>query len=274
MGGAQMRKMISYLAARIILVLFLTFTSLSARESNENSWRNWSQGTAYLLPTGRMEVGLFQPLRYGCSESLEFSTHPLVCILMPNLSAKWSHGSFGGYILSSRHSVYYPTPLLRTFAREEIGGMISPEFDIPGMVSLYNEILLSKQITEDHLFTGKGGFAIAFKSGELDERSTIDLPLVFPRLAIFYNGYGFRFGGDLQGKFVKRWYYLVDVDIFYAPGAEENMAFEHKGLFLWTKSQRFQLCVGYKLVYGEYPFGAQWHFLLPLFDLQWSWQLK
>lgn len=269
-----MRNIMNYRGVWLMLATCCIFTTLFAVESNETNLRNWSLGTAYLLPRGRLEIGLFQPLRYGWSESLEFATHPLVFIKMPNLSLKWSHDSYCGFFFATRHNIYYPTPLLRTLAREDIGGLISPEFDIPNMVSFNNEILVTKQILTNHLLTGKAGFSFALKSGDLDERTTIDLPLVFPRLSVYYHGYGFRFGSDLQGKIGRRWNYLVDWDLFYIPEAEEDMAFEHKAMFLWNKSHRFQLCFGYKLVYGEYPFGTQWHLLAPIFDLQWAWQLK
>ncbi len=259
---------------KVMAIIFFTFGTLFAGEPDETVWRNWSSGTAYLLPAGRWEIGIFQALRYGYSESLEFSTHPLAFFLMPNLNAKWSHGFYKGFKIATRHSLYYPTPLLRTISREGTGGIISPEFHIPHLVSIYNGVLVSKPIANGHLFTGKAGFCVAFKSGELDERTTIDLPLVFPRLNVFYQGYGFRSGFNLEGKLFSRWNYLVDADVFYYPSAEEKMAFEHKGLLLWTKSQWFQLCFGYKLTYGEYPFGTQWHLLGPIFDLQWAWQGK
>lgn len=259
---------------KVAMIIFFTFGTLFAGEPDETAWRNWSSGTAYLVPTGRWEIGLFQSLRYGYSESLEFSTHPLAFFLMPNLNVKWSHGSHRSLKISTRHSIYYPTPLLRTISREGTGGIISPEFDIPHMVSIYNEVLFSKPITSSHLITGKAGFCISIKSGDLDEGTSIDLPLVFPRLNVFYQGYGFRSGCKLEGKLVKRWSYLVDIDGFYYPGANEKIAFEHTGLLLWTKSRRFQLCFGYKLTYGDYPFGTQWHLLGPLFDLVWAWQWK
>lgn len=259
---------------KVAVIIFFTLGTLFAAEPDKTAWRNWSSGTAYLLPAGRWEVGLFQSLRYGYSESLEFSTHPLAFFLMPNLNMKWSHGFYNGFKIATRHSLYYLTPLLRTISREGTGGIISPEFAIPHLVSIYNEVLFSKPIASGHLVTGKAGFCVAIKSGELDERTTIDLPLVFPRLNVFYQGYGFRSGCNLEGKLVRRWNYLVDADIFYYPSADEKMAFEHKGLLLWTKSLQFQFCFGYKLTFGEYPFGTQWHLLGPLFDLEWAWQGK
>lgn len=235
------------------------------------SWRHWSSGTACTLTAGRWEVGLFQPLRHAVSESVELSTHPLAFFLIPNLSVKWSHGSKGGFQIATRHSLTYPTPLLRLLSRKGIGGLISPEFSIPQLVSIYNEVLVSKPIAESILATANAGICFAIKSGALDDRTTIDLPVVFPRLNVYYAGYGFHGGTDLRVNVYRRWGLQATAGAFYYPAADEQFAFEQKGLLLWNKNRRFQLCLGYQLTYGEYPFGTQWHLFIPEFDLSWGW---
>ena len=258
-----------------IVILISSFVVQSAfSQASDQFHKNWHSGTAFLLPEGRMEIGIFQPLRYGWSKSIEFTIHPLAAFIIPNLSMKWSHGQKNGYHWATRHSITYPTLLLRTVSKEGIGGLISPEFDIPHIVSIYNEFIISKELFTAHLLSFKTGIGFALKSNDLDDRATIDLPIIFPRTAAYYHGYNFRFGSDLQGKFFRRWNYLVDTDVFYTPGGKKNFALEHKGLLLWNKSERFQVCVGYKLVYGEYPFGRQWHLLFPMLDLQWARMLK
>lgn len=229
----------------------------------------WSPETAYLLPKGRVEFGIFRPAAYGISETLELSTHVLPNILMPNLGVKWGHSSFAGFDMATRHSFYYPTPILRMVAKEGIGGLISPEFKMSHMAALHNEILLSKPFDPRLLMTLKAGLTLAWSSDEPDERSTIDLPLIYPRLDVFYNNYNIRLGVDLQGHMLRRWHYHADSDIFLFPGSDTGLAFEHKGLIIWRKSAHFQLCMGYKVTYADYPFGTQWH-MLPLFDLQWA----
>jgi hypothetical protein len=271
MGGAKMRV---YQILMALVLLAWGIPGIIAGEINEGDICHWSSGTAYLLPNGRLEFGIFQPVAYGFSESLELSTYLLPNILMPNLSVKWKHSAIAGCDWATRHSIYYPTPLLRTVSKEGIGGLISPEFTMPHMVAFHNEILVSKPFDPRLFVTVKAGMTFAYTSQDLDERTTIDLPLIFPRLAVFYNTYDFRMGIDLQGFIVWRWHYLVDSDIFLMPNSEEDFAFEHKGLIIWRKSTSFQLCLGYKIVYSEYPFGTQWHLLLPLFDLQWALQFN
>ena len=243
----------------------------------------WQPGTAYILPQGRWEYGLFQPVRWGQSENREISFFKLSSLLMPNITMKQRWLQKGEWAISTVHSFYYPTPLLKKLQSPlgmDIGGpnmfaLISPEFEIPHMFSLWNTIVASKPLDRDRIFTGKAGFAIALGAADLAEESTIDLPLVYHRLAVFYNGWLLRFGADLNSRMKKNLTYLVDGDLFLIPGMKGFMALEHKSVVTWEKSPRFHISFGYKLIYGLYPDGypndhmALLH-ILPLLDLQWA----
>ena len=261
-----MKKLLLKIALASIFAV-IALASVVAAESLKTS-----SNTAHLLPQKQVDVGLFQPLRYGYSDNVEFSMHPLLFFVMPNFDVTWAHGQRGEFAIASRYGVTYPTPLLRLIAKEGIGGMISPEFDIPHIFSFQNELLATTPVFGKHLFTAKIGVNFALLTKELDSRTTIDLPLIFTRTSVYYNDFGLNLGADMQGPLFKRFDYLVDADIFYHPTADAdvNFALEHKGLITWKKSARFRLCLGYLLSYGKYPFGEQWH-LLPLFDLQWAW---
>ncbi|MCI0516059.1 hypothetical protein L0128_22840 [candidate division KSB1 bacterium] len=254
--------------------LWMLLNFLSPLLSQTESQPIWSSNSAQLLPAGRFETGIFQPLRCGWSKSLEFSAHPMLFFVVPNFAVKWAHGRQGAFWLTTRHSLYYPTWLLQTISREGTGGIISPEFEIPNLLVFGNELLVSRPLHSQHLVTAKLGFKFALKSDEFDERTSIDLPLVYHRFNVLYHGYQILTGLDFNGQLYKRWHYLIDADWFYTPRAENKTGLEHKGMLLWNKSQRFQVSFGYKLIYGEYPFGTQWHWLFPLLDCQWAWQRK
>ncbi|MEE9162428.1 MAG: hypothetical protein V3U35_05595 [Candidatus Neomarinimicrobiota bacterium] len=128
---------------------------------------------------------------------------------------------------------------------------------------------MTRILTPEFQFTAKGGVSTALRSGPMDTRTTIDLPVVFPRTALFLHGYQVNLGGDLVAEMHPQWALLADMDLLLLPSSKESFALHHKGLLMWRRSNRLQLLFGYLLVYGIYPFGAQWH-LLPLIDLQWA----
>ena len=244
----------------------------------------WSGGTAVTIPAGRWEIGVFQPLKYGQTEELEWSVHPISFLIIPNVQVKkyWGRSDFG--MVSTRHSLVYPTPLLRklrlkgfgnsTLADMDVGGIISGDPDISeipvAFFSSRNEVLITRHLGNGMQLTGKFGMALAIASGDWDKRTTVDLPLVYPRIAVLYNGYGLNVGADLIRALTKRLQYLLDVDVQLLPGSESDFFLEHKSLFLWSGNDRIRISLGYKIVYGHYPFGIQWH-LFPLFDVQWGW---
>ena len=235
----------------------------------------WLSGTAHTLPKGRWEIGLFQPVRWGQGEDREISFFKLTILLMPGVTVKQRWGQCNNWTISASHSLYYPTPLLKTMAKDGIGGMISPEFKIPHLLSLWNMVLASKPLPQNKILTTKVGFALAFGGTDLSKESTIDLPLVYHRLAVYYNGWLLRFGSDLNGQIGEKWSYLIDGDYILIPGMKGYFTLEHKGMLSWKKSSTFQVSIGYKLIFGLYPDGypnnniARFH-ALPLLDLQWA----
>ncbi|MFB0515275.1 MAG: hypothetical protein ACETWG_01575 [Candidatus Neomarinimicrobiota bacterium] len=251
----------------------------------------WSAGTACTLPRGRWEKGLFQPLRYGQTDRLEWAVHPLLGMVLPNFQVKVAHRQWHGWNLASRYSFHYPTPLLRLVRRPDIGGLISPEgdiADIPPILAARGELLATRALNPFLQLTGRGGVGLAVKSGELDQRASIDLPLVYPRMALYYHGYQLNLGLNLRGDLSGKWTFSVDGNMLMIPGAEEAFAFELGGWLSWRKNGRFRLLIGYLLTYADYPFGTHWQLMpfplafgpdwrklpFPIIDLQWARQRR
>ena len=251
---------LSSVIAAVALAVSVTFG-----QEGENLW---SSGTAHTLPQGRWEKGLFQPLRFGLSDTKELRLNPLISLLAPHIHLKVSRRPVGGWQRAYRYGIISPTPLLRMVQREGTGGFLAVDPDIgevPWMVMIRQEVLLSRPWSRG-LVTLKGGVAIALGGGDIDSRLQIELPVIYPRLALYHSGYQLNFGLDVSTLLSKRLVLLGDVDLFLAP-ALDGPAWEHKGVMQWNKSDRLQLSFGYKLTYTPFPWGAQWH-LIPLFDLQ------
>ena len=174
----------------LIKVIILT-TSLFANE------KIWSSHSAEIIEKGRWEMGLFQPLRYGYSNYAEFSVHPGWFFLIPNLEVKESQKSFFGYKTASQYKLTYPTMLLNMLSGDGIGKVIAPEHDMPHMFSFSGSLIGTRSFNKIKLSLS-GGLDIGIVLGDLNPISTIDLPLVYHRLGVFYNGWGFHTGLDLE----------------------------------------------------------------------------
>ena len=226
-----------------------------------------SSESAHLLEKGNYEIGLFQPLRWGYSENIELSTHPISIFTMPNFSVKIRHEKYG---MTSRHRFVYPTPLMRIFQKKGKFGLITPVVDVgevPHIFVFQNELFKSISLDKT-LFTLKVGFTFAIVSEELDERLSVDLPLVYPVMGAFFNGYKFNFGVDGRHHISDKFSVLLDGDAVIIP--TEDIFWESKLLGEYQLNDKWGILLGTKLTYGNYPFGTQTR-LLPLIDITYQW---
>jgi hypothetical protein len=227
----------------------------------------WTSGTAYNLPGHRWELSLFSASAYGLSDKLEISAHPLTFFLMPQVKVKAGWGTRSGFLFATEHGIFYPTLFMELVSAKGAGGLISPEFDIPQMFAITNRVLVSARPFRNALLTVHAGISLAIKSGNPDPRTTIDLPIIYPRLAVFYNQPEFDAGADFRGQFIPLLGWLFSVENFIVCGTRENYFLENKGVLAYTsKKQTFRVEAGYKLCFGRYPAGPQWH-LLPVINL-------
>jgi len=252
--------------------------------------KKWDAHSAYLLPQKRWEMGLFQPFRYGYSESIEYSVHPLWFFVMPNFSLKKSQSDIAGFTSASQYKIVYPTPFLNMIAKEGIMGIIAPEFRMPPMLGLSASWLMSKNMAGVNL-TLNGGLDLGVTFGDLDKRSTIDIPLVYHRLGVYYNKWGIHTGLDVQKNMTQKFTVLFDLDLKFLPGLAEaqtdpdaskfmgEYSLEHKLLLIWNKSENFRVLTGYKFVMGKYPYGSDMRMLpyipmaetwVPIIEFQWA----
>ena len=231
--------------------------------------RPWSIGTAHTLPRGRIEVGIFQPLRYGLRDGLEVSTHALLNALMPNVRLKVGLAEWRDLTLAARFGIHFPTPLLMVLSREGTGGVLPPDVEVPFIVGWDMDLLVTYRLRAGYWITGRATALLAATAGE-STMPTMDLPLVFPRSSAYHHGVAFQVGVDLDAHLWRGLWYLVDVDLFLMPGGEGNFALEHTLMLSWRFTRGFAAHLGYKMVWGEYPFGQQFH-MLPLADVQWAW---
>jgi len=73
------------LASLILLCLFASGAKADWLRTSELAFN-----TAFTVDRGELEIGVFSPLRYGVSEKVQFSTHPILILVgAVNLSLRW-----------------------------------------------------------------------------------------------------------------------------------------------------------------------------------------
>lgn len=229
----------------------------------------WSAGTAYTLPEGRAEIGIFQPLRYGIDDEIEISTAPLLSLLLPSVTVKYALPSAGSVAFAFEQSLSYPTPLLRLLAKEGTGGVWPANASIPHMMAFESALLTTWAAHPMLWLTLRTSLRYAATFGE-EDWETADLPLVYTRTAAYHDHVALQLGVDVDGVIAGPLVYLIDVDLFLMPHRDAGYAIEHALLLGVRFSDVYLLQAGYKFVYGAYPFGADWH-MLPLLDFVMAW---
>lgn len=238
------------------------------------------------------KIGIFHQYKYQFSDNIEIGTHPIAFLVNPNISVRIKHKKQYIDIFSNvlkidaknksfytHHSMYVPTGLFNMLKKEGMFGFISPEFsDFPIMISFKNEaeIFIDEDLYDISI---KTGFTYGFSAKKLDQRSTIDLPIIYPRMLVYYpeSNYNLNYNVGFKRKLAEKWHIFTNINGMIYPQLDEGFFIENKGLLIWDYSKNIEMQFGYKLVYGEYPFGDMTHVLpfsiipIPLIDIVWSW---
>lgn len=249
---------------KIIIFAIITFTVSGVFAQN---WAiNYSNSTASLKPKGKWETGFWQPLRIGITDKLELNTHFWVVALNPELGAKIGWGEKAGWKISSEHDLSMPSVLLNFISREDMGGIISPEYNFKTIVSLYNGAIASKPFWNNAVLTTRAGFAFALRGEKPDPQATIDLPVFYPRMAHYYEGVSLRAGASVLKPIGSRLAVEEKIQLYYLTRSSNNFFAENTGTIMWRMCKRTVLKGGYILNYGTYPFGNHLQ-MWPVIDL-------
>ena len=251
---------------KIAQILFL-FSFISAQ---------WSSESAYLLEKNRKEFGIFTPFKMGLNNGSELSVNKF--LLMPSLSLKQEMSMYKSWKMARKFRVEYPTPGLKWLQSplgDEMGdpnmfSLISTQFTIPHMLSFFTEFIGTKGSVKSGQLSLSVATGIALNTKDLSNDATIDLPIIYPRLSVYYNDFVIVSGAEYLRQISNRFYYLIDYDMYLMPGSAGRYAFEQQSLLVLHKSSRINLSFGYKLIAGEYPYGGQAH-LLPNINLKFGW---
>lgn len=249
----------------IYLVIICCANVLYAQ--NEPMLKKWSYNTAYLMPAGKWESGIFQPFRYGINNKLEAYTNVLMLPLIPGAGVKIALETKNKFVFASEHSLSIPTPFLNFVSRKGIGGLISPEYNFPFILSVNNTLLVSRKTTSSVMASAFIGYIFALRGDKLDPQSTIDLPLFYPRMSQYYKGTSIRLGGAVKGSLDSKWFCEENLQAFLITRPDNNFFFENSGTIMFAFARSLRIRGGYVLAYGKYPYVIPKWQLWPTLDL-------
>ena len=239
----------------IVIVIFLSFSvSLYPQESDI-----WTSGNARIIPYKEFSAGVLNPVRYSAFRQLEFSSHLLYAPLIPNFSAKKYWTEFKEVLITSKHTVAYPSPALNFFNDPKFGGFVEPGKDFSSIIHLNTEFLFSRWLFVDkncdvsnYLLTFKigGRYALNTPDNAIPE---VRYPYFFHRTYIYGGYWGWYTGFDLDGRFSKNLDFKVNVDFISAGMATDYFAIENTGLLIFNLNKKFKIAAGYKGIYCTLP---------------------
>jgi hypothetical protein len=252
----ESERVIPVRGSRIILVILFLLVSFFRVNSQENNLpEKWAGNTAFLMPAGKWESGLFQSFRFGLNEKTELRSNALLMFVLPDAGVKFSLRSEKGLLLASEHSISCPTVLLNVLSFKGTGGLISPQYSFPFIITLSNSLLATTLIGSSSMLTANVGFAIALRRNKPDYQSSIDIPFIYQRMAHYYEGVSVRAGISFKGTIVKNLYFEEGTRVFLITRSRDNIFIENSGAVLWSSKGSFRIKGGYLLSWGKYPFG-------------------
>jgi len=229
--------------------------------------------SARLVPPGRMELGVFAPLRWGVAERLEVSFYPLWMFVAPNVALRVGWGRAGGLEWASDHSLGYPTPLMRLLAREGTGGIVPSDVTYPHLVSFANHLWATRELPGGHLLSARAGGALAWNLTAWDGPPTwsqVEWHYAWPRMAAWFTGWSLDGGLAAQGPVAGDFGYRVTLDAFYFPGLQGDRAVEWSVVASWRPRPGLELHAGATWSWARFPYGTRTSVPLPLVDLVWD----
>lgn len=220
-------------------------------------YSTWTERGAKTVPLYEIHFSAMSASRWGNFPDTEISSNLLLLPVVPNIALK--HKWLGRKnILSSQHSFYYPSMMMRYMAKKEIGDILSKDSKIPSIYSFRNEIIFSSILNyerkkcffkiPDLILTLRLGIDKSFVGKSL-YLPIVNNSLVYARSLSARTGkIQYFFGAELAGNLYKAFNYSISAD-YFTPFPMNKLVAQGQLRVHWHKSSRFSLSAGCKVSY-------------------------
>jgi|GEM_PF-6936318 len=251
-------------------ILLLTGFSYSSAYSQENSVaitpKLWPDRSTHTLKPGRKVWPLLGVKKMGVRNNMEWQIQPLFFFVAPNLGLKKRWSNEKGLSIASLHKISYPSIYLNLISREGTGGFLPEDSEVPPILHLKNEFLLTLD-KWSNLFTFRLGLGTAFKLKATEQQlADLDLPFIYNRTLAFGNTPNLYFGLNVIRDLTSRLTVEGDFGAFKVDFASNRFVYESQLVLFWKFSDRFGVKLGAAAAYGQYPYGAEFQ-MIPLVDV-------
>lgn len=232
-----------------------------------------SENTALIQKNGQKKIGLFSPLIFAKTNKKEYSIHPILGFVIPNLKIKSKIHLIKNIENAYSLKLTYPTPLLKIIQKDGIGGLITPntnEVNIPHILVSELGIYSTKNIINEMYLSIYNGIAFTFSNNNIDDRITIDIPYIFPRMNMYNSKFNLISSFNISSFIMSGVGINTKNTLRITSKDKYDIAFEHKFQIFWYFKSNMKLIFGYNLYFAEYPFGNQWS-MFPMIDLNYHW---
>ncbi len=237
-------------------------------------YSSWTERGAKVVPYGEIHLSGLAASRYGNYLKTEINSQLLLFPLVPNIGFK--HEWLGeNTILSSQHTLYYPTLGLKWARNSGFQDQIPKSAAIPHIFTFRNELIISRILNPqskhclvqvpDLILTGRLGFDFSLSSGD-SQLPLIGTRFLYHRTASYHKKQKLYFVGlELAGNFYENFNFSINTD-YYSINLDGEWAMESQGKIHWHRDSRFSISGGYKVSYVNTDFGNQF-VAMPVIDL-------
>ena len=227
-----------------------------------------THGQAEVIGEGQWEIGVYAPLRRGLGKDIEVSIHPVTALTAPHIAVKKVWKRTTNWDRATRHSILYPTPMLRMLARRGTGGILPGDATVPVIISMDSRILQTHRIDPKTTVTMSARAQWGVEIGESDW-PTLDMPIAYTRTLAYQKHLVTAAAVQIDRSILSQFGYRLRTEIWTCLFEEDMWATEFKSTLLWKPSEAFTAQLTGMMIVGNYPYGSAWH-ALPGFDLIWA----
>ena len=218
----------------------------------------FSDGSARIMPAGQVELGVFGPLKVGLSDDLQLEAQPLLFFVMPQLEGRYRLLHEGAVHLAVEAELSYPTLLLSLLAKNGIGGLVSPDSDIPPALMIAVRGVASLDHGAGRISTARLGVEVAPR-GSSQNFAVLDFPFLYPRFAALHAPFVPYAELRSEGVLVGALDYLASARLFGLLTDFPGAAFEAELGLRWRVDPRIALSARVWTSVAAYPYGTQFH---------------